>query len=316
MLRSPHPHARIRSIDTSRAEAAPGVRAVISAANAPEIEWYTDSVLFDRTVRFVGDEVAAVAAETEEQADDALRLIAVEYEALPFVVDLAAARRPDAPRLRPDGNVSAEQKYARGDVAAGFRDAEVVVEAVYVTGTALHNCLEPHGCTATWEGDQLTLWDSTQSVFDVRAQVAQKLGLPEHHVRVIKQYMGGGFGSKQIAWKQDVIAALLAKQSGRPVQLMLDREAENLAAGNRNATEQRVRLGARRDGTLTAIEAEIDLETGAYQTGGEASDVAGIYQTLYRCANVRTRQVGWYINTGPTVAFRAPGYVEGAFGLE
>lgn len=316
VLRSPHPHARVLHIDTSRAAALPGVRAVLSAANAPDIGWYTDSTLFDRTVRFVGDEVAAVAAETEEVVEDALRLIEVEYELLPFVIDLEGARRPDAPRLRPDGNISGDKKYGRGDMEAGFRAADVVVEATYVTPTALHNCLEPHGCTASWEGDNLTLWDSTQSVFEVREQVAQKLGLPENHVRVIKQYMGGGFGSKQIAWKQDVIAALLSQRSGRPVQLMLDRESENLAVGNRNATEQRVRIGARRDGTLTAIEAEIALETGAYQTGGEASDVAGIYQTLYRCSNVRTRQVGWYINTGPTVAFRAPGYVEGAFGLE
>lgn len=316
VLRSPHPHARVLHIDTSRAEALPGVRAVLSVANAPEISWYTDSALFDRTVRFVGDEVAAVAAETEEVAEDAVRLITVEYEPLPFVVNLDGARRPDAPRLRPDGNVSGDQKYARGDVAASFRTADVIIEATYSTATALHNCMEPHGCTASWEGDQLTLWDSTQSIFEVREQVAEKLGLLENHVRVIKQYMGGGFGSKQIAWKQDVIAALLSQRSGRPVQLMLDRESENLAVGNRNATEQRVRIGARRDGTLTAIEAEIALETGAYQTGGEASDVAGIYQTLYRCPNVGTRQVGWYINTGPTVAFRAPGYVEGAFALE
>src|SRR5207249_10206944 len=115
----------------------------------------------------------------------------------------------------------------------------------------------PHGCTAAWDGDRLTLWDSTQSVFDVREEVAAKLGLPEHHVRVIKQHMGGGFGSKQVAWKHTVMAALLSKRAGRPVQLMLDREAENLAAGNRNATRQQVRLGAKRDGTLTALEVRI-----------------------------------------------------------
>jgi len=150
----------------------------------------------------------------------------------------------------------------------------------------------------------------------VREQVAQSVGLKASRVRVIKQYMGGGFGAKQIAWKQDVIASLLSRESGRPVQLMLDRNAENLAVGNRNATLQRVRIGARRDGTLTAIDADIALETGAYQTGGEASDVAGMYQSIYRCPNVRTRQVGWYTNFGPAVAFRAPGYVEAAFAIE
>ena len=150
-----------------------------------------------------------------------------------------------------------------------------MIEQTYVTQAALHNCLEPHGCTATWEGDHLTIWDSTQSIFDVRQEVAEKLGLPEHHVRVIKQFMGGGFGSKQIAWKHTAIAALLSQQAGRPVQLMLDREAENLASGNRNPTRQRVRLGAKRDGTLVAIECEIDQAVGAYMVGGEARDVGG-----------------------------------------
>lgn len=146
--------------------------------------------------------------------------------------------------------------------------------------------------------------------------MADALKLPEHHVRVIKQHMGGGFGSKQVAWKHTVIAALLAKRAGRPVQLMLDREAENLAAGNRNATRQHVRLGARRDGTITAISVCIEQQVGAYMVGGEASNVRGPYQRLYRCPNVRTEQVGVYTNTGPAVAFRAPGFVEGAFALE
>jgi xanthine dehydrogenase YagR molybdenum-binding subunit len=317
VLRSPMPHARIRRIDASRAEALPGVRAVLSATNAPEIRWYKDSYLFHHTARFIGDEVAAVAADTVEIAEDALRLIEVDYEPLPFVVDLAAALQPEAPKLRESGNTAGEPKiYQRGDPEAGFRDTDVIIDEVYTTQTALHNCLEPHGCTATWDGDRLTLWDSTQSVFEVREQVAEKLNLPEHHVRVIKQHMGGGFGSKQIAWKHTVIAALLSKQAGRPVQLMLDREAENLAAGNRNATRQHVRIGAKRDGTLTAITADIQQQVGAYIVGGEASNVSGPYQRLYRCPSVRTEQTGVYTNTGPAVAFRAPGFVEGAFALE
>jgi CO/xanthine dehydrogenase Mo-binding subunit len=317
VLRSPLPHARIRRIDTSRAEALPGVRAVLSATNAPEIRWYEDSYLFHHTVRFVGDELAAVAADTVDIAEDALRLIDIDYQPLPFVVDLVAAMQHEAPRVRESGNIAGEPKiYRRGDPEAGFLSADVLIDEVYTTQTALHNCLEPHGCTATWEGDCLTLWDSTQSVFEVREQVAEKLHLPEHRVRVIKQHMGGGFGSKQIAWKHTVIAALLSKQAGRPVQLMLDREAENLAAGNRNATHQRIRIGAKRDGTLTAISAEIQQQVGAYMVGGEASNVSGPYQRLYRCLNVLTEQRGVYTNTGPAVAFRAPGFVEGAFALE
>ncbi|MDP8921441.1 MAG: xanthine dehydrogenase family protein molybdopterin-binding subunit [Chloroflexota bacterium] len=317
VLRSPHPHAQVARIDTSKAEALPGVRAVLSAENAPDIQWYEDSKLFDRTVRFVGEEVAAVAADSEEIAEDALRLIDVEYEPLSFVLDMEQALEPGAPKLYPDGNEAGEPKeYERGDAEAGFREAEVIVDEVYTTQVALHNCLEPHGSVASWEGDALTLYDSTQSIFDVRQQMAERLGLPEHKVRVIKQHMGGGFGSKQVAWKQAAIAALLSKAAGRPVQLMLDREAENLAAGNRNPTRQHVRLGAKRDGTLTAIEATILQATGAHMVGGEAAMTYGIYQGLYRCPNVRTQQTTVYTNTGPAVAFRAPGYVEGAFALE
>jgi xanthine dehydrogenase YagR molybdenum-binding subunit len=320
VLRSPHPHARLTEIDSSRAEQLFGVRAVLHSGNAPTIEWFKDSRLFESTLRYIGDEVAAVAADSEEIAEDALRLIDVRYEPLPFVTDFKKSRDPDAPQLREKGNVATEdgrpKVYERGDIDQGFRDADVTIEQEFISGTALHNCLEPHGCVAQWEGDQLTLWDSTQSIFDVREEVAKKLALPEHKVRVIKQYMGGGFGSKQVAWKHTVIAALLSKRSGRPVQLMLDREAENLAAGNRNPTRQRVKLGARRDGALTAISVTIEQSVGAYMVGGEGSNTPGMYQRLYTCPNVRTEQWPLYANTGPAVAFRAPGYVEAAWALE
>lgn len=317
VLRSPHPHARVCGVDTSKAAALQGVHAVISAEDAPEIPFYENTLLFDRTVRYQGEEVAAVAAESADIAADALRLIEVEYETLPFVLDMQKALQPDAPKVHEDGNIAAEPKeYERGDIETGFRDADEIYKQTFTTQVAIHNSMEPHGCTATWDGDQLTLWESTQSIWTVRQQVAEKLGLPEHHVRVIKHHMGGGFGSKQIAWKPTVIAALLAKRAGRPVQLMLDREAENLAAGNRNPTRQRVKIGVKRDGTLTAIEVEVHQAVGAYMVGGEGSDTAGIYQNLYRCSNVHTVQTGIFTNTGPSVAFRAPGYVEGAFALE
>jgi CO/xanthine dehydrogenase Mo-binding subunit len=318
VLRSPHPHARIRRIDTSRAEALAGVYAVLSSVNCQDVRWYQEqSLLFDPTLRFVGDEVAAVAARSGDIAEDALRLIEVEYEALPFVPDLEAAMRPDAPLIHGQGRYASEPEiYQRGDVEAALAQAEVVIDQEYVTQTALHNCLEPHGCTASWDGDRLTLRESTQAIWDIREGIADALHLPHHHVRVIKQYMGGGFGSKQVAWKPTAIAALLARKAGRPVQLMHDREAENLAAGNRSPTRQRVRLGARRDGTLLAIQAHISLAQGAYIAGGEVAMVDGVYQTLYRCANVRTERYAYYTNTGPSVAFRAPGFVEGAFALE
>lgn len=317
-LRSPYPHARIRQIKTARAAGLPGVHAVLSSANTPEITWYEEECkLFDTTLRFVGDEVAVVAAETLELAQDALRLIEVSYEPLPFVTDLAAALQPAAPNVHPDGNqVDKPKTYERGDLAAGFAAADVVIDQVYTTQTQVHNSLEPHGCTLFWEGDQLTIWESTQGIFEVREQVAEKLGVPEHHVRVIKEHMGGGFGSKQIVWKQTVIAAILAQQTGRPVQFMLDREAENLAAGSRGATHQHLRIGAKRDGTLTALSVTAHIANGAYSVGGEGANVSGLYERLYRCPNLRTEQTSIYLNTGPSVAFRAPGHVEAAFALE
>jgi CO/xanthine dehydrogenase Mo-binding subunit len=304
ILRCPLPHARVRRIDTARAAALPGVRAVLSSADAPRIDWYEESLLFDPTARFAGEEVAAVAADSEALAEDALRLIEVDYEPLPFEVDFLKAEID---------NTKIEE---RGSVEKGLREAEVLIDETYTTQTALHNALEPHGCTAAWDGEGLVLYESTQGIHDVRDEVAGKLGMPTEQVRVVTQHMGGGFGAKQIAWKHSLIAALLAKRAARPVQLMLDREAENLAVGNRNATSQRVRLGATRDGRLTAIEARIRVQSGAYAVGGEDSDVAGAYLTLYRCDNVRTEQSAVRTNTGPAVAFRAPGHAEAAFALE
>jgi len=302
VLRSPHPHARIVAVDTSRAESLGGVHAVISSVNAPDITWYEDSRLFDTTVRFIGDEVAAVAAESEEIAEDALRLIRVDY--LPLAFDVS------------DGKPAESKVQERGNVLTGLRHADVVVEETYTTQTVLHNALESHCCTAAWDADELTLYESTQGVFDVRDEVAEKLGLPQEKVRVLTPHMGGGFGAKQVAWKHSVIAALLARMAGRPVQLVLDRTEENLASGNRNATRQHVRIGAQRDGTLTAIDARITFQSGAYKVGGEDSDLTGTYMTLYNCEHVRAEQTAMKLNTGPSVAFRAPGYVEANFALE
>lgn len=304
ILRSPLPHARIVSIDTARAERLPGVHAVLSSANAPDISWHENMRLFDRTLRFQGDEVAAVAAETEEIAEDAVRLIEVEYEALPFATGIDDGERGEPVVAR------------RGDVEHGMREGDVLIDQTYCTQTALHNALEAHGCTAWWEGDTLVLHESTQGVYAVRKEVAKRLGLDEHRVRVVTEHMGGGFGAKQIAWKHSLIAALLAQRAGRAVQLILDRKSENLNAGNRNATRQHVRIAARRDGTLTAIELHALVQIGAYSPGGEDSDVIGAYQTLYRCPHLLAEQIPVRTNTGPAIAFRAPGHAEATFALE
>ncbi|MCS7198582.1 MAG: xanthine dehydrogenase family protein molybdopterin-binding subunit [Candidatus Bipolaricaulota bacterium] len=316
ILRSPHPHARIKSINTQRAEQLPGVRAVLSHQNTPKISFRRQTFLFDEVVRYVGDEVACVIADDEEIAQDALELIEVEYEILPFVLDPEEALQPWAPRLYPDGNLLGGQPelYQRGDIERGFAQADVIVERTFRTQCALHNCMEPHGSVALWEGDSLTVWDSTQHIFGVREGLARLLGLPLHRVRVIKKYMGGGFGSKNNLGKYTVIAALGAKMTGRPVKIVLDRHEENLATGNRPASVQHVKIGARRDGTLTALELKAIVTAGAYclwppSLGGPARE-------LYACSNVKTEQYTVFTNTGPLSAFRAPGYVEGTFAVE
>lgn len=316
VLRSPHPHARIKRLDVSRAAAFPGVRAVLSYRNAPKIPWMNDTNILDRVLRYVGDEVVAVAADDEYIAEDALRLINVEYEQLPFVVDAEEALRPEAPKIYRDGNLAGGKPriYERGDLDRGFAEAEVIVEETFRTQSALHNCLEPHGAVAAWDGDNLTIWESTQHVYGVHEQVAEALGLPQRKVRVICQYMGGGFGSKQYTGRWSILAALLARQAGRPVQLMYDRHEENLATGNRHPTTQRLKIGARQDGTLTAMELVATVAIGAYGSG--AMMIEGPVQSLYACPNVRTEIRSAFTNTGPARAFRGPGYVEGAFPLE
>ncbi len=320
VLRCPHPHARIQKVDSTAAAAMHGVYAILSRDSTEGHCWYEEKApIFSDVSRFAGEEVAAVAAGSRQQLEDALSAIVVDYERLPFVVDLETAKSPGAPAVHDDaaGNLAGEPDcYTRGDIEAGFAGADVIVERTYSTQCVVHNALEPHGCTAQWHDGELLLWVSTQGIFSVREGVAKKLGIEEQRVRVICDYMGGGFGAKQVDWKQTLIAALLAKRTGRPVQLLLDRRGENLAVGNRNPTTQRVRVGATSDGRLCALDVDIDCGIGAYSTSGESSDVGGIYQKLYRCDNVRTVQHNYYTHTGPAVAFRAPGYAEGAFGLE
>ncbi|MEJ7654950.1 MAG: xanthine dehydrogenase family protein molybdopterin-binding subunit [Chloroflexia bacterium] len=314
ILRCPFPHARIKRIDTTAAEALPGVRAVISHLNAPRIEWYGDaSLLFDTELMHEGDDVLAVAADDEDTARDALRLVEIEYEELPFVLDPERALLPDAPKVATEGNLDGGEPSVqeRGDFEQGLAEAEVVVEGRYTTSSQLHNSLETHGSVVQWEGDNLTVWTSTQFVFGVRNEVAEKLGLPRNKVRVIKNFMGGGFGSKGEAGKFTIIAALLAQRTRRPVKIMLDRREENLVTGHRNPTVQVVKLGARSDGTLTAV----FHVRGRHRAYGFIGPVTGPAREMYACPNVLTEE-GAYTHTNPATSFRAPGYVEGAFALE
>lgn len=317
--RSPYPHARIRSIDTEAALAMPGVIDIMTYETCDDIPWYGTSSLLDRTVRYHGDEVAFVVAETEAAACDAAEAITVDYEVLHHVVDIEKAAEPTAPQVHPGvepGNNRAGEpaRYSRGDVTAGEREAEVTVSARYRTPSALHNSFETHGSVARWETDELTVWDSTQNIFGVRAELAERLALPLSKVRVISRYMGGGFGSKNDLGKYTVLAAIAAKRTGRPVRAMLSREEELLASGHRPPAVVDIELGARRDGTLTFIRAHSLSTPGAYGSGGP--QVCGPVREYYLCDNVETVQEAVFTNTGPAAAFRAPGYVEGTFALE
>ena len=245
-LRCPYAHARIKSIDISKAEKLSGVQAILTKDNSPEIKWYNEtSKLFDETLRHEGDEVACVAAVTEKIALQALKLINVDYEILPHVVDAREALKEDSPKVHDWGNAGRPNDYSRGDVEKAWQEADAIIEDTYFTQVANHNPTEAHCSVVNWDGDKLTVYDSTQGIFGVRSTVAETLGLPEANVRIIKKYMGGGFGSKLEAGKYTIMAALLAKKTGRPVRITLDRQEMNLAVGNRPDSVQKIKAAAK-----------------------------------------------------------------------
>ncbi len=320
ILRCPHPHAKVQSVDISNAEKMVGVRAVITGKTpGANVDWpYLGGVktkLFDPLCRHEGEEVAAVAAETPYQAWDALRKIKVTYKVLPFVVDERKSLEPGAPSIREGGNLVGEQRYERGDVEKGFAEAEVVLEENYRSECELHTPMELHGCVAKWDGDRLTLWESTQGVYSVQARVAEVLGRPLSNVRVIGHYMGGGFGSKLQAGKYTIIAALLAKKAAQPVKLFLTREETYLCVGNRPPSNMKLKAGVKKDGTLTALEFSCIGTGGGYPANGTGL-VDWLIRDLYLCPNVRTKLTDVYINAGPSRPFRAPGHPQGSWALE
>jgi len=297
LLRSPHAHARVRRIDLAPALALPGVRAAIGPGEA--------NGLVDEA-GFAGAPVAAVAADTFAQARRALGAVEVEWELLEAVLD-------------PDDAVAREQltqpprRYERGDADRALAEADVVVEATYRTASVLHNSLETHQAVCEWAGDTLTVHISTQYIWGVREEIADALGMPQDKVRVVCEFMGGGFGSKNSPDEHTFAAAELARRTGRPVRCMLTRREEHVAAGNRNATIQRLTVGARNDGTIVALAGEF---TNAVGWSGWSASTEGPMKMLYACDNVRTVTHGAKLNTPPMKAFRAPGFVEGTFGLE
>jgi CO/xanthine dehydrogenase Mo-binding subunit len=297
VLRSPYASARARSVDLSRALAMPGVHTAIGPGEIPQL---VDDC------NHQGSAVAAVCADTFGHAQAAVEAIDVDWDVREPLLDPDEAVRRGSllgePRLR-----------ERGDYERGLAEADVVVSAEFRTSVVLHNSMETHQAVVQWLADGIEVHISTQYIWGVRAAAAEALGLPPDKVRVICHYMGGGFGSKNGPDDYFFIAAELARRTGRPVKCALTRREENVAAGNRNATIQRLTAAATSDGRLTALGGEF---VNAVGWAGWVAGTEGPMQMLYACPNVRTTTYGARLNQPPMKAFRAPGFVEGTFGLE
>jgi CO/xanthine dehydrogenase Mo-binding subunit len=303
VLRSPHANARVASLDRAAAEALPGVRAVIGPGDLPDRDGRP--VLTDAPA-YAGAAVAAVAADTPDHAEAALEALAPAWEPLAFVVDL------DEGLARQEFTEDPEET-SRGDVDAALEGAAAVVEAEYRTPAQMQTPLEPHCAVASWDSEGLTVWSSTQGIFAARDELAQAYDLDPDDVRVVCEYMGGGFGGKQGSGPEGYIAAELARRSGRPVRLVYTRRDEHTTTGYRAPTIQTYRIGADTDGKLVGIEASAVLGIGVH---GWAFPVLNPAETLYECANVRSMTLPVKLNLGFSNAFRAPGVMEGTFGFE
>ncbi|MGB7923017.1 MAG: xanthine dehydrogenase family protein molybdopterin-binding subunit, partial [Pyrinomonadaceae bacterium] len=338
---SPHPHARIRSIETSAAERHTGVRAVHVLdrvlGNAELRDKSKELPAKYPIVRFAGQPIAAIAATTQSAADEAARLVKVDYELLPFVVNADEARKAGAPLVFPgpadqagtagggggpagvpqSGNVRGPIKGGprgepRGDVKKGLAEADVTVEGEFRTQVQTHSALETHGIVADWKADGITVYASTQGTASVRDELAEIFNLKKSQVRVITDFMGGGFGAKFGAGNYGVLATHLSKKTGAPVRLMLDRKDEHLSVGNRPDSFQRIKIGAKRDGSLTAIHLECYGTAGV----GTGAGTGGPAQNMYNCPNIMTEEADVFTHAGPAAAFRAPGHPQGCFALE
>ena len=338
VVRSPYPHARIKGIDVSRAEKAPGVKAayIVERILGPaELRLKATAPGKYPLVRYEGQPLAAVAAATQLQAEDAARLVRVDYEVLPHVTNMRDAQQPGAPLvfdgpveqpgsaggggapkgLPQKGNVRgplAVTKPEGGDIEAALKESVAVVDATFRTDVQTHSAIETHGAVAEWREDGVTMWCSTQGLHSVQNEIATLFKLPKTRVHVICEYTGGGFGAKFGAANLGVIALHLSRKAKAPVRLFLDRRAEHLAVGNRPSSIQHLRIGAGKDGKLLAIDLRAQGSAGCAAGAG----CAGPAKNLYPARVVRTSEEDVFLHTGPAAAFRAPGHPQGVFALE
>jgi xanthine dehydrogenase molybdenum-binding subunit len=329
--RSTVAHARIRRIDASRALAYPGVKAVLTHHDVPRVLHYgsphprsasvtKDQYILDSTVRYWGESVAVVAATGEEIAEEALDLIDVEYEELPAAFTVEQALAPGFPSIHEKtGNLVVDPILVkRGDVDKGFAEADLILEGTYEMGRPTPAYMEPNVCVCQWDDDRLTVWISTQTPFMVRGILAEVLGLPHHKVRVLVDHMGGGFGAKQDLFQSEFLCALLAQRTGRPVRMEFTRKETFLGGRSRHPGTVWLKQGFRKDGTITAREARVTFNSGAY--GSHAPGVTAVGTTaltsLYRCENVHLEGKCVYTNTPIAGAYRGYGVVQTYYALD
>ena len=299
VLRSPHACADVVSLDLTPALAYPGVKAALR--------------LKEGRVRWAGEPIAAVAAVDERTAREAIALIKVEYKVLPFVVSVDAALGPNAPQVMEQGaNLQKSNEYSRGDVEKGFKEADLVFERTYQTSWEVHQPTETHSSVAYWENDYLTVYDSTQAIQSVRDGLARTLGIPAGRVRVLKNYMGGGFGSKLSLNDHTVAAVRLAKESGRPVKILLTRRENSYCVGYRPSARMTVKAGVKKAGTLTALSLTNTNGGGI----GRGDRCAEPFTDVYKVPNMKVEEFSAYCNTVSSRATRAPGHTQATFGLE
>jgi CO/xanthine dehydrogenase Mo-binding subunit len=341
ILRSPHAHARIRSVDTSKAAALPGVKAVVTSADFPEQKfeyvgpervaqnfWHmTRNIMAREKVLYEGHPVAAVAAASKAIADEALSLIAVDYELLPHVIDVDDAMKPDAPLLFPDlitrgvepapkpSNISKRVEFKIGDLVAGFAAADEIVEMSFKTAPVHQAYIEPQACVARMDSDgQGELWSSSQGHFVVRAYTAQLLGIKLGDLRVYPAEIGGAFGGKTVIYVEPV-AVMLAQKSGHPVKITMSREDVFRATGPTSGSSMTVKIGVKRDGTIVAADGVFKLQAGAFP-GSPMMNTCMCAFAPYEIANARAVGYDVVCNRPKVAAYRAPGSPIGAFAVE
>jgi CO/xanthine dehydrogenase Mo-binding subunit len=342
ILRSPHAHAKIRSIDTSKAAALPGVKAVVTSADFPEQKfeyvgpervavnfWHvTRNIMAREKVLYEGHALAAVAAINKTVAEEALALIAVDYEVLPHAIDVEDAMRPDAPLLFPDlitrgidpppskpSNISKRIEFKIGDIEAGFAAADEIVEMEFKTAAVHQAYIEPHGCVARFDADgQGELWSSSQGHFVVRALTAQLLGMRLGDLRVYPAEIGGGFGGKTVVYLEPV-ATLLARKTGHPVKIVMSREDVFKATGPTSGSSMTVKIGIKRDGKIVAADGVFKFQAGAFP-GSPVMNATMCAFAPYDIPNARSVGYDVVCNRPKSAAYRAPGSPISAFGVE